>query len=111
MEDTLRVSPLRLQTPTLKVLILVLMEDTLRVVLMYYSRREHNVLILVLMEDTLRVRRIDVTGTTARSLNPCFNGRYSQRLYQASSVGLIYFRLNPCFNGRYSQRDTLMMQN
>ena len=35
-------------------------------------------------------------------LNPCFNGRYSQRVY-SSSILLSPTRLNPCFNGRYSQ--------
>ena len=60
-----------------------------------------------------------------RGLNPCFNGRYSQRdlkmLKEAESEVLILVlmedtlrvlivpqesimrRLNPCFNGRYSQ--------
>ena len=53
------------------------------------------------MEDTLR-------GTTTaqsfhlQSLNPCFNGRYSQSTL-AFSVVFIDFSLNPCFNGRYSQ--------
>ena len=36
------------------------------------------VLILVLMEDTLRVYLI-ITIHILWSLNPCFNGRYSQR--------------------------------
>ena len=53
------------------------------------------------MEDTLRDQTysviIDITG-----LNPCFNGRYSQRcpklIIKTKSC------LNPCFNGRYSQR-------
>ena len=37
-----------------------------------------------------------------KSLNPCFNGRYSQRaqLHTRKSQR----SLNPCFNGRYSQR-------
>ena len=62
-------------------------------------------------------------------LNPCFNGRYSQRSiggYKVTcfmvlilvlmedtlrgSVGIIYYygidSLNPCFNGRYSQSTT-----
>ena len=38
-----------------------------------------------------------------RGLNPCFNGRYYQRLLPLS---LTECRpcLNPCFNGRYYQR-------
>ena len=57
------------------------MEDTLRV---FLTQREITlcwlVLILVLMEDTLRedadVKNFD---KAAIGLNPCFNGRYSQR--------------------------------
>ena len=60
------------------VLILVLMEDTLRdrnrLIFLFLII----VLILVLMEDTLRAkchhRKLELLG-----LNPCFNGRYSQR--------------------------------
>ena len=37
------------------------------------------VLILVLMEDTLRVLQIRLRSVALRSLNPCSNGRYSQR--------------------------------
>ena len=37
------------------------------------------------------------------SLNPCFNGRYSQRI-RKDFVSFGGLRLNPCFNGRYSQR-------
>ena len=56
------------------------------------------------MEDTLRVKNRNNFGSlNERSLNPCFNGRYSQRnpnvFLQIEDVGL-----NPCFNGRYSQR-------
>ena len=36
------------------------------------------------------------------SLNPCFNGRYSQRLL-IKTLELWNMCLNPCFNGRYSQ--------
>ena len=43
------------------------------------------VLILVLMEDTLRVLLIILIITIMESLNPCFNGRYSQR--RGSLVG------------------------
>ena len=35
-------------------------------------------------------------------LNPCFNGRYSQREVKDQN-GSVAFSLNPCFNGRYSQ--------
>ena len=54
------------------------MEDTLRGRLKqpYFSREI--VLILVLMEDTLREYVEDQTLLPS-SLNPCFNGRYSQR--------------------------------
>ena len=37
----------------------------------------------------------------SKSLNPCFNGRYSQRVEQFKTATGV---LNPCFNGRYSQR-------
>ena len=60
------------------------------------------VLILVLMEDTLR----DINNRTVQKsewcLNPCFNGRYSQRDYRYVCWRSIK-SLNPCFNGRYSQ--------
>ena len=39
----------------------------------------------------------------AARLNPCFNGRYSQRK-QEVALYLEKVSLNPCFNGRYSQR-------
>ena len=38
-----------------------------------------------------------------RSLNPCFNGRYSQSDSLETRIRVLR-RLNPCFNGRYSQR-------
>ena len=63
------------------VLILVLMEDTLREPLRHLLRRtKTNVLILVLMEDTLRDNKDLVCYIENNSLNPCFNGRYSQRV-------------------------------
>ena len=37
------------------------------------------------------------------SLNPCFNGRYSQSLINIKMSDKAN-SLNPCFNGRYSQR-------
>ena len=55
------------------------------------------------MEDTLRVLCHTTCRQKAPSLNPCFNGRYSQRddgtFVEGERNGL-----NPCFNGRYSQR-------
>ena len=53
------------------------MEDTLRALLAGSFVNTTGVLILVLMEDTLRVFTIFVT-LIRYSLNPCFNGRYSQ---------------------------------
>ena len=63
------------------VLILVLMEDTLRAYLNSYCKcTDYNVLILVLMEDTLRVGVASKENRNGvKCLNPCFNGRYSQR--------------------------------
>ena len=57
------------------------MEDTLRAFAAFKALvKESKVLILVLMEDTLRddgsfYSRIQ----KVKRLNPCFNGRYSQR--------------------------------
>ena len=39
-------------------------------------------------------------------LNPCSNGRYSQRI-QILLLWLELLSLNPCFNGRYSQSQRL----
>ena len=36
------------------------------------------------------------------SLNPCSNGRYSQRIMEKKNV-IESLSLNPCSNGRYSQ--------
>ena len=63
------------------VLILVLMEDTLRdndADMM--TVKEFIVLILVLMEDTLRDGLDQSYNVRINGLNPCFNGRYSQRV-------------------------------
>ena len=57
------------------------------------------------MEDTLREDAEVKNFDKAASLNPCFNGRYSQSLIKGSELGA-YKSLNPCFNGRYSQRYT-----
>ena len=54
------------------------MEDTLRVASIALMIKSSTVLILVLMEDTLRVLG-GIHCRVKRSLNPCFNGRYSQR--------------------------------
>ena len=78
------------------------MEDTLRATLELLKKGKEVVLILVLMEDTLRDFNESNNVTRARCLNPCFNGRYSQRrarlVFSFASPSL-----NPCFNGRYSQ--------
>ena len=42
-------------------------------------------------------RELEMVG-----LNPCFNGRYSQRETWVKKEDTAT-RLNPCFNGRYSQ--------
>ena len=52
------------------------------------------------MEDTLRVAFCTL-NQILDSLNPCFNGRYSQRTN--SFVLISQLSLNPCFNGRYFQ--------
>ena len=57
------------------------------------------------MEDTLRVLHFVSVLLLLQRLNPCFNGRYSQR-DQNGSVAFTVKSLNPCFNGRYSQRIT-----
>ena len=57
------------------------------------------------MEDTLRAIYISSKSTNC-SLNPCFNGRYSQRLINLPS-NILVVCLNPCFNGRYSQSPML----
>ena len=64
---------------------------------------EKKVLILVLMEDTLRalVRLSAIPAIVC--LNPCFNGRYSQRNWKVLRKCVVLESLNPCFNGRYSQ--------
>ena len=78
MEDTLRGNKILKDGRVHKVLILVLMEDTLRVLQACRVRVRLGVLILVLMEDTLRdLLRLRIR--MPESLNPCFNGRYSQR--------------------------------
>ena len=56
------------------------MEDTLRVYIASSSIEEAIVLILVLMEDTLRASKENRNGVKSRCFNPCFNGRYSQRV-------------------------------
>ena len=103
------------------------MEDTLRGSTNSYVGIELEVLILVLMEDTLRGDLPLNFENDIISLNPCFNGRYSQSCTLALSVSnqpdvliLVLMEdtlrvetwvkkedtatcLNPCFNGRYSQ--------
>ncbi len=58
------------------------------------------------MEDTLRGPKNQVSRNNY-SLNPCFNGRYSQSTFLSFNTFLANSSLNPCFNGRYSQ-STLM---
>ena len=63
------------------------------------------------MEDTLRAG-ISMSRIKALCLNPCFNGRYSQRYYREFDEEWCK-GLNPCFNGRYSQshlREPLIRQ-
>ena len=56
------------------------MEDTLRVVTsLTFLLSVLQVLILVLMEDTLRAIQPPLILAGFVRLNPCFNGRYSQR--------------------------------
>ena len=55
------------------------MEDTLRGIKKSSGRRSKSVLILVLMEDTLREHKQCQDLQLMLGLNPCFNGRYSQR--------------------------------
>ena len=88
------------------------------------SAKDIIVLILVVMEDTLR-EYIDLVSVNPVCLNPCCNGRYSQRNYIISENTLLSVLilvvmedtlrdfdyhildlsrgLNPCCNGRYSQ--------
>ena len=80
------------------------MEDTLREVMNAMNNFSVTVLILVLMEDTLRDYKFIKTKLMA-SLNPCFNGRYSQRRHINNLNKDYEESLNPCFNGRYSQSD------
>ena len=54
------------------------MEDTLRGLQSISTWLSSTVLILVLMEDTLRVLEREIDRWDRVSLNPCFNGRYSQ---------------------------------
>ena len=71
-----------------KVLILVLMEDTLREIIFCTILVLNLVLILVLMEDTLRVLVLVLLQVLCLCLNPCFNGRYSQRRQRSNCRGL-----------------------
>ena len=71
----------------LQVLILVLMEDTLREDMKASTKIAAIVLILVLMEDTLRVKVALLWRIL--SLNPCFNGRYSQSCGNTRGTGRI----------------------
>ena len=61
------------------------------------------------MEDTLRGDKKQDGPKEEKSLNPCFNGRYSQR-FGSKIQNLLKVGLNPCFDGRYSQsyKDTIV---
>ena len=85
------------------------MEDTLREGEDLWILHRKGVLILVLMEDTLRVKEEIKSTGKINCLNPCFNGRYSQRVV---CYDIINYKicLNPCFNGRYSQRRGRVMK-
>ena len=54
------------------------------------------------MEDTLRGGALTKQKEVWKSLNPCSNGRYSQRVRRGSDA-IAEYSLNPCSNGRYSQ--------
>ena len=54
------------------------------------------------MEDTLREEKKSLRKKLRNSLNPCFNGRYSQSNFYIFKKKKKH-SLNPCFNGRYSQ--------
>ena len=56
------------------------------------------------MEDTLRGINKTNNKNMKESLNPCFNGRYSQSPLNDYGQENNHHCLNPCFNGRYSQR-------
>ena len=62
------------------------MEDTLRATNYEYQKDKKLVLILVLMEDTLRECKVSFVNLVKCGLNPCFNGRYSQRRPQRNGV-------------------------
>ncbi len=105
------------------------MEDTLRGNVTFLVMPSGCVLILVVMEDTLRVFKSarELKKEMVDGLNPCCNGRYSQRSYftistlvswvlilvvmedtlRDSASKRVYINkirsLNPCCNGRYSQ--------
>ena len=78
MEDTLGAINQHVKELYKRVLILVLMEDTLGGGQDPVTRALCKVvLILVLMEDTLGAKAFLPDRNNLRSLNPCFNGRYS----------------------------------
>ena len=57
------------------------------------------------MEDGLREFEVGKTYTKdTKSLNPCFNGRWSARREKIISYKFKATGLNPCFNGRWSAR-------
>ena len=60
------------------------------------------------MEDTLR-ESVHVCSLFMARLNPCSNGRYSQRWELTREINF-YNSLNPCSNGRYSQRSVMFIR-
>ena len=60
------------------------------------------------MEDTLRVLSAGNSFKVV-SLNPCSNGRYSQRILFILKHNF-QISLNPCFNGSYSQRERYVLE-
>ncbi len=85
MEDGLRHSSFPAKRQTRSVLILVLMEDGLRPRLIHCQSDYSWVLILVLMEDGLRLAELNNNITYFKSLNPCFNGRWSPSMKSKGS--------------------------
>ena len=86
-----------------EVLILVLVEDGLGVKNGNLNRTPPSVLILVLVEDGLGGLPQRAAWLPATSLNPCFSGGWSRRVYNIT-LSTKYYCLNPCFSGGWSRR-------
>ena len=61
------------------------------------------------MEDTLRGGLPSCVNVAFAGLNPCSNGRYSQRILFILKHNF-QISLNPCFNGSYSQRERYVLE-